>query len=186
MRSRKAGTQYYHTPGGHSMSDPTMELDSETLQRVSACMARIPQGLFVLTTKCEGKTQGILVSWVQQISSSPPMIMLGIRKGRDIVPMIHGGHSFGLSQLSNENNLLFRKFSKNKICNESLEATGVINGKTGVPMMKNAMCFLDCELIRHVDVDGDHDIYVGLIVEADVFDKNAEPRIHLRDDGLQY
>ena len=186
MRSVKAGIQYYHTPSGQGMSDPTVQLDAETLAKVGKVLANIPQGMYILTTKAENEMQGMLVSWVQQISFEPPMVMIGIRKGRDIVPLIHGGHCFALSQIGEENNLLLRKFGKSTVKNESLEATGIITKKTGAPILKNAMNYLDCELIRHMDVEGDHDIYVGLVLDGDTLNKKDNPLIHLRKDGLKY
>lgn len=186
MRVVRAGIQYYHTPGGNGMSDPSAVMDKRTLRNVGKVLALIPQGVYVMTTRHEQRSRAVLVSWVQQASFSPPMVMVALRKGRDIVPMLHDSHAFALCQLSAKDTLTFKKLRNAHGNEETLRAMTIDFKKTGAPVLKNCLAWLDCELVRHIDVDGDHDLYIGLILDGAVNDRNAKPMVHLRDNGLKY
>jgi flavin reductase (DIM6/NTAB) family NADH-FMN oxidoreductase RutF len=56
--------------------------------------------------------------------------------------------------------------------------------KTGVPVLKEALCFLECEL-REVVTAGDHQIFLGEVVGAGT-EEEGSPMVHLRRNGFNY
>lgn len=152
----------------------------------SRCLGRIPQSQYVITSTHEGHTRGVLVGWVQQVSFEPAMVMVSLLKGREIVPLIHGSHAFALSQLTVEDRLSRKIFSYEGITDEdAMQGLSYLYKETGSPIIAKSHCYMDCELVRHVDIDGDHDLYVGLIRKADVL-REAEVAIRVREDGMKY
>jgi len=163
--------------------------DPDPRERIGAVLRRIPQGLYLLTAADGYRRSAVLVSWVQQASFEPPMALVSLLKGRGIVPVIHEARAFALNQIAEDDKMVLRKFSRSGEAEDEetdlLEGFGVTRHATGAPVLTRALCFMDCELVRHIDTDGDHDIYVGLIRDAGVL-REGEAPIHTREDGFQY
>ncbi len=168
----------------HPAGDLT--LDKRTRQAIGEALGRIPQGLFVMTAEFEGRVLGVMVSWVQQVSFEPPMVLVALRKGREIVPLLHDSHRFALNQIAQTDRLTRRKFSDAKISEEErLQALEIVRKTTGSPVLAKSLAFMDCELVRHIDIDGDHDLYVGLIRDGGILHP-GEVDVRLRTDGFAY
>jgi len=160
--------------------------DEKTLQGIAAALGRIPQGLFILTARHEDRRGAALVSWVQQASFSPPMVSLAIAKGRSILPLISESRFFGLCQLPKGDKLLMRHFAGGSTPNEDpfLGMDLLPNHAARVPLLAGALSYMECEVVRHIDVEGDHDVFVAAVRTAGYL--AGEPHIHLRDNGLKY
>lgn len=169
---------------------PQVVLDKETRLAVGKALGRIPQSLYVLTSAFEHRQRGVLVSWVQQAGFEPPMVVAGLRKGREIVPLIHESRTFALSQVCEDDKLTLKKFAGpsgpgHRLDDDPLAGIDTFRKATGAPILKKALSFLECELIRHVDIDGDHDLYVGLIRDGGLL-HDVPVTIRLREDGFKY
>lgn len=169
---------------------PQVILDKETRLAVGRALGRVPQSLYIMTSAFEQRQRGVLVSWVQQASFEPPMVLVALRKGRDIVPLIHDAHAFALCQVADDDKLTLKKFAEpirhpHRRDDDPLAGIECCRRATGSPIIKKSLSFLDCELIRHIDIDGDHDLYVGLIRDGGVLHE-GRATIHIRDDGFKY
>lgn len=165
-------------------------LDKETRRSIGAALGRIPQSLYIMTAAFEHRAKGVMVSWVQQAGFEPPMVSVVLRKGRDIVPLIHDSHSFALSQVVDDDKLTLRKFAEGRRSGQGrdddpLAGIETFRKATGAPIIKKALSFLDCELVRHIDIDGDHDLYIGLIRDGGLLHE-GEVTVRLREDGFKY
>ncbi len=159
--------------------------DTATRQ-IAKALGLIPASIYIMTSYFEDHCRGVLVSWVQQVAFEPPMVMVALAKGRPIVPLLHDSHAFALCQVAEDDKLTLKRFSKPSDPHDDLfEGLDTFRGPTGSPILRRALAYMDCELIRHIDVDGDHDLYIGLVREAKVLNK-SEPIIRLRDNGMKY
>ncbi len=161
-------------------------LDETTRDRVGSVLGRIPSGLFVLTARHEDRRQGMLVSWVQQVCFDPPMVSVAVCKGRSIMPLISESARFGLCQLPEGERIIMRKFAGRNDPHEDPFLGFPMNKDTvtDVPILDRVLGFMECEVACHMDVDGDHDLFVGKVVGGNLWD--GEPHIHLRDNGFKY
>lgn len=157
------------------------ELDRK---QIGKALGRIPQSLFIMTSFHEDRTRGVMVSWVQQVGFEPPMVMACLSKGRPIIPLLHDSHSFALCQIDPADKLTIKRFGGD-VGDNPFETIDVFRGATGSPILKKSLAYLDCELVRHFDVDGDHDIYVGLVRGGNVM-VEGDPIVRLRADGFTY
>jgi flavin reductase (DIM6/NTAB) family NADH-FMN oxidoreductase RutF len=153
---------------------------------MGAAIGRIPSGLFILTARYEDKSTGMLASWVQQVSFEPPMVSVAVAKARPIMLLISDSSSFGLCQLPQGEKIIMRKFASGVDASEDpfLGFDLVQDTALNVPILSHAMSYLECEVVCHMDVDGDHDLFVGK-VKAGAFHE-GEPWVHLRDNGFKY
>jgi flavin reductase (DIM6/NTAB) family NADH-FMN oxidoreductase RutF len=161
-------------------------LDDSVKAQVGKAIGRIPAGVFILTAYHEDRRLGMLASWVQQVSFDPPMISVAVAKGRPIMPLISESRQFGLCQLPKGEKIITRKFAGGTDPNEDpfLGFELIHDTATHAPILANVMSYIECEVTCHVDVEGDHDLFVGTIRGGKFLE--GEPWIHLREDGFKY
>ena len=153
---------------------------------IGMAMGRIPSGLFVLTAQHEERRLGMLTSWVQQVCFEPPMITVAVAKGRRIIPLISDSRQFGLCQLAADDRVMMRKFGTvMDAAEDPFLGFELIQGhRVKVPLLSQAMAYLECELAYHMDVEGDHDLFVGRVVAGGRH--GGRPHIHVRENGFRY
>lgn len=161
-------------------------MDDALKEKVGKALGRVPSGVFVLTARHEDRSQGMIASWVQQVSFAPPMVSIAVAKGRAIMPLISESRHFGLCQLPEGDKIITRKFAGGCDPNEDpfLGFDMIHDTVTHVPILSHVMSYLECEVTCHVDVEGDHDIFIGTVRGGDFIDGN--PWIHLRENGFKY
>lgn len=166
-------------------------------------MAQMPGGLFVLTSAWEGHAGAVLAKWVQPCSSNPAMVMVAINRGQHIEPLLRNSRSFVLCQISESDRFLLRKFNGggNGHGNGHGHAGAASNGEalrdhdddplasmmttrapSGAPIVDRAMTYLDCEIIRHVELESDYRIYVGQVHAGALLNQGA-PAIQFGGNG---
>ena len=133
---------------------------------VAPALDRIPAGSFVLTSGHADLRGGALVRWVQQCSTNPPMVMIAVAKGHVLSPLIRDSRSFAVCQLDPQDRLAARAFELQTPGVDPFIGTSVDRTPSGCPVPARALGYIDCELARHVDTDGDCEIYVGVIHHA--------------------
>ncbi len=171
-------------------NNPHPDLDPATRETVGHAMGRLPSGLFVLTAAQDDSRMGIIVSFVQQACLNPPMVTVAIAKGRPIMPLISESRQFGLCQLADNDRLMVRKFAKFNdaaVTEDPFLGFELLHGTlTHLPILANTMSYLECELVSHMDIEGDHDLFVGAVRGGALREKKLQPHVHLRDSGQDY
>lgn len=130
--------------------------------------------VFALASEFGRSRSIILVRWVQFCCIDPPMVAVSVRKGRPIEPIIRDSHAFALSRLDPAESFIWRKLHKaDEHADDPLELIQYDRLATGSPCIRRALCSLDCEVVRHIDLEGDHELYVGQIVGMRSLDPEA-------------
>lgn len=177
------------------MPDPTPFNASEVT-------ATIPHGAFILTACYDGRRHGTLVQWMQPCSHEPPMVMLAMSKGQVVEPLIRDSRHFALCQVREGDRLLLRKFEPDT--SDPRTASGpdrhgarqgsienvedpfaclpMRSAPSGSPVIERALCYLDCEVVRQIETDGDHRIYIGLIIAGEMLQHDS-PAVFVRRNG---
>ncbi len=134
-------------------------------QNVTAALALIPGGKWVMTTQLDGKRGGVLVRSVSACADEPPLIAVSAWKGHGIEPMIRDSRHFCVCLIDPEDRLLARKFTGHLADHadqfDSLPTQRLVSGS---PALKRCHLAIDCEVVRHIDVEADHELYVGLVL----------------------
>ncbi|NOQ21020.1 MAG: flavin reductase [Desulfobacterales bacterium] len=130
-------------------------------------LGKLTYGIYVLTSKTDEAINGMIASWVCQISYEPLLIMVAVHPNRFSHQLIEQGGGFALHVLaSTQTNLLSRfKGSDLKAKFSSLNWT---TGKTGCPILKECLAYLECELKTHYR-PGNHTLFIGEVIAAGVF-----------------
>ncbi|MEM9419996.1 MAG: flavin reductase family protein [Planctomycetota bacterium] len=144
---------------------------------VLSALGLVPSGKFVLTAQHEDRRAGMLVHWVQQVCAEPPMISVAVAKGKPIMPLISESRKFALCQLGESDRLMHRKFAQDSdLSDDPFLGFDLVPSKLGsVPIMSGSLAYFECELSCHMDVEGDHDLFVGQVHAAGSTD--GTPRV---------
>jgi len=160
-------------------------MDKDVLKQVGDALGRIPSGIFVLTATFEDRRMGMLASWVQQASFEPPMISIAIGKGRPIMPLISNSHQFALCQIPKGDKVLMRKFAgKIEPPEDPFLGFELVPTVNKAPVLAASLAYMECDLVCHMDFEGDHDIFIGKIVSGTSF--GGDPFVHIREHGFKY
>ncbi len=155
-------------------------------ESIGQAIGRIPSGLFVLTAQNDEQRTGMLASWVQQTCFEPPMVSVAVAKGRPIMPLISEARHFGVCQLPLDEKIIMRKFANGCKPGEDpfLGFEMKSNSTWSAPILANVMSYMVCELVCHIDVEGDHDLFIGKVCKGEFI--AGEPYVHLRKNGFTY
>ncbi|MDX9912590.1 MAG: flavin reductase family protein [Phycisphaerales bacterium] len=132
---------------------------------------------FIMTAAFEGKRTGMIVRSVQRCSDEPQLLCVAARKGHSIEPLIRDSHHFVLCKVGASERLLLRKFSSEP---PALSEEGLLPGQegdpfdslrvtsmvSGAPVLARSPLVFDCEVVRHFDLESDHELYIGLVQAA--------------------
>jgi flavin reductase (DIM6/NTAB) family NADH-FMN oxidoreductase RutF len=144
---------------------------SSTEPGISRALALLPCGFFVLTAAYENKRSGTIVRWVQPCAQEPLLISVAARRGHSIEPLIRDSHCFAICRVDADDKLLSRKFAVHRPpddMSDPFDAVGVETMVTGSPIIRRASLVLDCEVVRHFDLEADHELFIGLVRAARV------------------
>ncbi|MDH4264519.1 MAG: flavin reductase family protein [Deltaproteobacteria bacterium] len=135
-------------------------MDSQTAD----AFRRIPYGIYVLATERYEQTRAMIVSWVCQISYSPPLLLVALRQNRPAIPVIQESGFFSLS-LFKRGQKKFIPLFKNPIAQPMIEKFFTENKKEGVPYLKDALASWVCR-VQSSFPTGDHILFIGKVQSA--------------------
>lgn len=135
-------------------------------------MAHMTYGIYILTTRLESTINGMIVSWVSQISYEPPLFMVAIHPNRYSHDLLIQSGYFALHIPSKEKKDLIERF-KGPDATEKFASLSWKDGVTGCPILTDCIGFLECRITQSVR-PGNHTIFFGEVVHA-VFNGKQAP-----------
>jgi flavin reductase (DIM6/NTAB) family NADH-FMN oxidoreductase RutF len=141
----------------------------DKIARTRDVLTRIPGGLFVMTSSFEGKRGGVIVKSVMPVAEEPQLLAVATWKGHGLEPIIRDSHHFAVSMIDPNDRVLIRRFSGHlsehgdqfdSIPTERLVSTS--------PILSRAIIAIDCEVVRHFDIEADHELYIGVTLGAKI------------------
>lgn len=151
----------------------------EELAPVDMALSRLPTGLYVMTSTYEDDRAGIRALSVQPCGHEPRLVCVAVRKGHAIEPIIRDARTFAVCVLDDDDRLVARKFpvaAELEGDEDPFASLPVGEMATGCPVIMRGRAAMDCEVVRHFDLESDHELYIGAVLEARVFDEPAEQR----------
>ncbi|MEQ8874910.1 MAG: flavin reductase family protein [Phycisphaerales bacterium] len=130
---------------------------------------RLPTGLYLLSARHDGDRAGILALGVHLCATEPLLVCVPVRRGHRIEPLIRDSRTFAISSVSPEDRIMRRRFERYPSAEEyhdPFDALSVVTLETGAPILESSALAFDCEVVRHVDMDADHELYIGRVVAA--------------------
>ena len=155
------------------------------LQAKKTALRKIPHGVYVVGVKQDSQLNAFTATWFTQVSFTPPLVALGIRKDSHSFEMIKQDRVFTVNLLGKDQKALAEHFVKPAtVMGEKLKEVRHRPGKTGAPVLEDAIAYVECELREIANEHGDHAVVIGEVVEAGV--RKDEAALTLMDTGWHY
>ncbi|MFM7262105.1 MAG: flavin reductase family protein [bacterium] len=130
-------------------------------------LGRIPNGEFLITTAFGDILDGRLVDRVQQCGTNPPMLLVAMEKGHVLSPLIRDSRTFAVSLLDPNERMVQRVFGPDRRIGENPFLTyPYTRGVLGAPIVTRATAWFDCEVVRHLDMETNYELYIGVVHAA--------------------
>jgi len=161
-------------------------------ENVSLALGRIPTGLFLVTfyNKDINSSDGILMSFVQQLSFEPPMISIAVKKERDSLKLIEKAGSFVVNIAGTQNNHLISKFYKGgsqALGSQDIKTRPLPNSQDIV--LEECVSYLHCDVLDTMEhAKADHSLLIGLVQDGSLlnYSESNDSATHLRKNGFSY
>lgn len=149
-------------------------------------LGRIPSGVFVLSAAHGDTRAAMLASWVQQASFEPPTISIAIAKGRPIAGLIRASSMLAISIIAENDKSLMKRYARGtKDGEDPFADVAVQQSPLGVPILSDALGWLEAKLISTCDFSADHEILIGQITAAALL-REGPAFAHQRGNGFHY
>ena len=119
----------------------------------------MPYGIYLLTARQGSDLFPVVVSWVSQVSFSPPRLMVALRHNRKAIPAIRESGLFSLSLLSKDQKNLLSRFKDSHVQSGVKELWGE-EDSSRAPILKDCLAGWRCRLFSTVEA-GDHFLFLG-------------------------
>ena len=137
----------------------------------SNAMFKIPYGLYILTTKCNGRDNGCITNTVMQVTSSPNRITIAVNKANLTHDMIIESGKFNVSVLTQDTPMsLFEHFGfqSGKNVDKFADNPNQVRSENGIIYLPEyANAFLSAKVIASADL-GTHTIFTAEVTETAV------------------
>lgn len=123
-------------------------------------------GVTIVTGHHEGEIHGMTANSFNSIALSPPTVLVALRQHTRTQHLVKQGGVFAVSILNNEQIELAKRFAGQVDFDiPRFEGVETFVMSTGAPLIKNAMAFLDCQVVNTFDV-GETTVFIGKVLEA--------------------
>ena len=128
-------------------------------------LGKMTYGIYVLTSAADQVINGMIASWVCQVSYDPLLLMVAIHRNRYTHDLINKNGFFALNIISKSQNDYLKRF---KGPDPELKFSSVKwkNGVTGVPVLNGCIGYMECK-IKDTYAPGNHTLFVGEVVSAE-------------------
>ncbi|MEU2616556.1 flavin reductase family protein [Streptomyces sp. NPDC054813] len=141
--------------------DPAL-VDPQALRSVCANWAT---GVTVITSGSTERAAGLTVNSFTSVSLDPALILVCIHNDSGELPVLRRTGAFAVNILAADQEELCRSFASRHTRHTAKADTRP--GITGVPVIPDALAYLECRIDREVD-GGDHVIVIGEVIDLAV------------------
>lgn len=148
----------------------------------------MPSGLYIVGGRAGERRNGMTLNWATQLSSDPKLVGICIEKPAFTHELILEGRVFSLCIIDREDRAIVRKFTKPvevDAAARTLNGFAYHDGRTGAPILDQAVAYIDCEVRQDVDC-GDHTLFIGEIVDAGFQKPEGTPVLRMEDTRMNY
>jgi flavin reductase (DIM6/NTAB) family NADH-FMN oxidoreductase RutF len=163
-----------------------MAVSEELKSTVGRALGRIPSGLFIVSTVHEGLECAQLASWVQQAGFEPPVLSVSLGNERQAGSLIRARGMFAISILGDADHALMKKYARGvEPGPEAFSGVEILHTPEGLPMLRDALAWLECRLLQTCEFASDHVLLMGRVLAGQLL-KDGRPFVHVRGNGFHY
>lgn len=126
-------------------------------------IGRFASGVTVITSTADGADHGTTASAVSSLSLDPPMLLICLNRTSDTRAAIVRSGVFGVNILAEHQDQIAYRFATKGA--DKFEGVGVDRGRSGVPLVREALAHLECEVAETV-TGGTHTVFLARVRDA--------------------
>lgn len=170
-------------PDGINERGYPWEITGSDADALRGAMSHFPTGVTVVTSGKEEKVEGMTANAVISVSLDPLLFLVSVHKDARLNPRIREEGHFAVSLLADDQEGLSRLFASPERSSglQALHSLGGGYGSTGAPLAAGAIAAIECELAE-IYWGGDHDLFLGRVVEVWLGDTRKGPLIFHEGD----
>ena len=162
--------------------------EDEYDKRRRRALWKMPSGLYVIGSR-DGDQQNLMTAnWVTQVSFDPKLVGVSVENEALTHRLIRAGRVFSVNIIDRDDRAIVRKFTKPvevDLAARTLNGFPFHAGRTGAPILDQAVAYIDCEVRHEVDV-GNHTLFLGEIVDT-AFQKSEDIEVlRMEDTRMNY
>lgn len=155
------------------------------LEAKKTVLRKLPHGVYIIGVKDGAHINAFTGTWLTQVSFTPPLVALGVKKDAHSYPMITEGRVFSVNLLGKQQKPIAEHFVKPAAAGtDKFAGIKYRLGATGAPILEDAIGFIECKVTEIANQHGDHAIVIGEVIEAGVHTDG--PALTLLDTGWHY
>jgi flavin reductase (DIM6/NTAB) family NADH-FMN oxidoreductase RutF len=158
--------------------------DSEK-QSIGKALGRVVSGVSILTARYDLESAAMMASWVMQAGFEPPALVIALAKGRPIENLIRQSHRLAISIIPEDDKSLMKHFVRIKPGEDPFAGVNIQPAPSGVPILADALGWLDCQLIDTHDFGGDHELFIAKVTAGQML-REGTAFAHQRGNGFHY
>lgn len=144
-------------------------------------LGQMTYGIYVLTTFYKEEINGMIASWVSQISYDPLLLMAAVHPNRYSHGLIEQSGCFALHVPAKEQSDFLRRF-KGPDPGAKFASLAWRRGATGCPVLADCLASFECR-VKEKYTPGNHTLFVGEVVAAKS-SGSGDPLSSLDYDGI--
>jgi len=138
-------------------------------------------GIYVLTSFHKEEVNGMIASWVSQVSYDPLLMMVAVHPNRYSHNLITKSGCFALHVLAADQSNLLGRF-KGPDPKAKFSSIKWQPGRTGCPVLKECIAYFECEVTGE-HTPGNHTLFLGEVIAARML-KGKKALTSLDYDGI--
>ena len=142
---------------------------------------KMTYGIYALTSKAGEAVNGMIASWVSQVSYDPPLIMVAVHPSRYTHRLVEQGGCFALHVLSDGQTDFLARFKRPDV-DQKFSTLEWTTGLTGCPILSDCLAYFECGLKAHYR-PGNHTLFIGEVIAAGRI-KDGKPFTSMDYDGI--
>lgn len=124
-----------------------------------------------MTGAFESAKAGAIVTRVMPCSNEPLCVCVALYKGNRLSPIVRDSRAFGLCLIDPSSKLLVKRFTDPlpgpaRPDADPFLAHELTHLVSEAPILRKCAAALDCQVVRHLDFDGDHELYIGQVASC--------------------
>jgi flavin reductase (DIM6/NTAB) family NADH-FMN oxidoreductase RutF len=157
-------------------------IDSAQLRSVFlGRMREVPGAVAVIATAHKGQRGGLIATAWCSLSADPPTLLVCVNRTASAHDAIAASRRFSVNQLAAAHSETIAIFSaQRKLAgDERFKAGEWIFGKSGAPMLRDAITAYECEVVNEFRYET-HSVFIGRVTSMSIAHDNSEPATHFR------
>jgi flavin reductase (DIM6/NTAB) family NADH-FMN oxidoreductase RutF len=141
-------------------------------------LSHLAGGVAVVTARtASGEPVGATATAVCSVSLEPPMVLACLDHRSSTHAAIVASGRYALSFLHADDHGLAERFARKG--SDKFEGVAVAEGELDLPLLSGAIAHCECE-VEHTLEAGDHTVFVGHVLRADVPGPGGHPLLYWR------